>query len=98
MTMGEAAAPRRISNICCSFLKPFLNDFNIDQCTALGLPRTAVDVPNVYDYRKNAFATRHGLVSVVARLFGCELPLGGARKVATPRLAREPTSLLLSIV
>lgn len=57
----ESISKDRISDICCSFLKPFLIDFTIEQCRALGIPRSAVDVQNVYDPRRNAFATRQGL-------------------------------------
>jgi hypothetical protein len=57
----EGISKDRISDICCSFLKSFLIDFTVDQCKALGIPRTAVDVANVYDYRQNLFVIGHGL-------------------------------------
>ncbi|MEX4008255.1 hypothetical protein [Neoaquamicrobium sediminum] len=52
----------RISDISCSFLKSFLIDFTIQQCDKIGIPRQAVDVENVYDYRKNVFETQRGLL------------------------------------
>jgi len=51
----------RISDISCSFLKSFLIDFTIQQCQKLGIPRRAADIHNVYENRKNAFTTQHGI-------------------------------------
>jgi hypothetical protein len=51
----------RISDICCSFLKSFLVDFTMQQCEKLGIPRQAVDVANVYDYRRQEFESQRGL-------------------------------------
>lgn len=51
----------RISDIACNFLKSFLIDFTIDECNRLGLPRQAASIPNLYDYRKNAFERADGI-------------------------------------
>lgn len=51
----------RISDITCSFLKSFLIDFTIQQCDKLGLPKTLLEVENVYDFRKNVFETQKGI-------------------------------------
>ncbi|MCH9050904.1 MAG: hypothetical protein IIA72_07470 [Proteobacteria bacterium] len=51
----------RVSDISCSFIKSFLIDFTIDQCTRLGIPTKACRVDNVYDYRKNEFVSQEGV-------------------------------------
>lgn len=45
----------RVSDISCNFLKSFLIDFTIDQCTRLAIPRAMCTVDNVYDCRSNTF-------------------------------------------
>jgi hypothetical protein len=49
----------RISDISCSFLKSFLIDFTIDQCSRLSIPTETSNVKNVYDYRSNVFKDGH---------------------------------------
>ena len=51
----DGIAKDRISDISCNFLKSFLIDFTIDQCTRLGIPTEISSVKNVYDYRSNTF-------------------------------------------
>ena len=45
----------RISDIACSFIKSFLIDFTIDQCSRHKIPRHKTHLQNVYDYRTNKF-------------------------------------------
>jgi len=45
----------RISDIACSFLKSFLIDFTVDQCSRLEIPLQRHDIEHVYDYRTNQF-------------------------------------------
>lgn len=51
----EGISKDRISDFACSFLKSFLIDFTIDQCTNLGIPLLARTVPNVWDMRARRF-------------------------------------------
>jgi hypothetical protein len=55
----DGVSKDRISDISCSFLKSFLIDFTIDQCTKIGIPITPSTVQSVYDDRKNKFETKH---------------------------------------
>jgi hypothetical protein len=57
----EGISKDRISDITCSFLKSFLIDFTIQQCSTLGVPTQLVQVENVYDYRKNKFELLSGI-------------------------------------
>lgn len=45
----------RISDIACNFIKSFLIDFTIQQCSLLGIPLSKHTLTNVYDYRSNEF-------------------------------------------
>jgi len=45
----------RISDVACSFLKSFLIDFTIDQCSDLGIPMRKVKIRTLYDYREHKF-------------------------------------------
>lgn len=74
----EGISKDRISDISCSFLKSFLIDFTIQQCEKLGIPRQAVDVENVYDYRKNAFETLPGIELPV-------IPMDGRPLIFVPK-------------
>jgi hypothetical protein len=51
----EGISKDRISDFACSFLKSFLIDFTIDQCTRLGIPTVATIAPNVWDMRARRF-------------------------------------------
>lgn len=51
----------RISDIACNFLKSFLIDFTIDECNRIGLPLRPSIIPDLYDYRKNAFERAEGI-------------------------------------
>lgn len=51
----EGISKDRISDFACSFLKSFLIDFTIDQCTKLGIPTSPKTVPNVWDMRARRF-------------------------------------------
>lgn len=46
----------RISDLTCTFLKSFLIDYTIEQCHKYGIPLADVEIKDVYDQRKNAFA------------------------------------------
>jgi hypothetical protein len=48
----EGIAKDRISDICCSFIKSFLIDYTIQQCTTCRIPLVTVTT-EVYDYRNN---------------------------------------------
>lgn len=52
----EGISKDRISDIACSFLKSFLIDFTIEQCSRLGIPVKPCRI-ELYDYRKNALVT-----------------------------------------
>jgi hypothetical protein len=45
----------RISDFACNFLKSFLIDFTIDQCTRLGIPTERQTVKDVWDHRSHNF-------------------------------------------
>lgn len=60
----------RISDISCSFIKSFLVDFTIDQCTKLGIPTKASRIDNLYGYRKNEFVSQNGIEVPVNPLDG----------------------------
>ncbi len=45
----------RISDIACNFLKSFLIDYTIEQCSKNGIPIQECNIENVYDYRSNKF-------------------------------------------
>jgi hypothetical protein len=45
----------RISDIACNYLKSFLIDYTIEQCEELGIPTQVATIPEVYNYRTNAF-------------------------------------------
>jgi hypothetical protein len=47
----------RVSDIACNFLKSFLIDYTIDRCRAHGIPMEAVQVHEIYDYRKQSFVS-----------------------------------------
>ena len=49
----------RVSDICCSFMKSFLMDYTTQVCKELGVPLAQVEVPSVYDYRRNRFVDEH---------------------------------------
>ncbi len=51
----EGISKDRISDIACSFLKSFLIDFTIDQCSKVGIPLEHKTVPNVWDPRARSF-------------------------------------------
>ncbi len=53
----EGISKDRVSDISCSFLKSFLIDFTIDQCSRLGIPIEETRVDNVYDNRKKEFGS-----------------------------------------
>ena len=44
----------RVSDIACTFLKSFLIDYTIEQSEKVGIPRTKVQLPAVYDYQSNS--------------------------------------------
>jgi hypothetical protein len=56
----EGISKDRVSDISCSFLKSFLIDFTIDQCSRLGIPTQPSEVDNVYEYRTNRFVKQVG--------------------------------------
>lgn len=47
----------RISDLTCSLLKSFLIDFTIDQCRQWAIPRSPVDLPNVFHSRTGKLQT-----------------------------------------
>lgn len=51
----EGISKDRISDFACNFLKSFLIDFTIDQCTKLGIPTAVKTVPNTWDMRARRF-------------------------------------------
>lgn len=53
----EGISKDRISDFACSFLKSFLIDFTIDQCTRLGIPTQSQTIPNLWDVRSRQFAS-----------------------------------------
>lgn len=50
----EGIGPDRISDLTATFLKSFLIDYTIAQCTKLAIPLQAVRLADVYDYQRNA--------------------------------------------
>lgn len=57
----DGVSKDRISDMACNFLKSFLIDFTMDECRRVGIPTSACDVPDLYDYRTNAFSTAKGI-------------------------------------
>ncbi len=51
----------RVSDIACSFIKSFLIDFTIDQCTKLKIPMTKTKV-GVYHYKQHKFVQEEVLL------------------------------------
>lgn len=45
----------RVSDISCNYLKSFLIDYTIDHCLRLGIPRSKVRLPTLYDYKQHRF-------------------------------------------
>lgn len=53
----EGISRDRISDFCCNFLKSFLVDFTIEQCTKVGIPLHRVTLPSLYEYKEHKFIT-----------------------------------------
>jgi hypothetical protein len=51
----EGISKDRISDFACNFLKSFLMDFTIDQCSRLSIPTERKTVKNVWDTRSRKF-------------------------------------------
>lgn len=51
----ERISKDRISDMTCSFLKPFLIDYTIDQCQKYGIPLEETFIEDIYDNRKHRF-------------------------------------------
>jgi hypothetical protein len=60
----DHVATDRISDVACSFLKSFLIDYTIDQCSRLGIPTAHVSVRNVYDVRRRSFGDEQAVLPV----------------------------------
>lgn len=45
----------RVSDVACNFLKSFLVDYTIDQCSAIGVPTKEVEIAHLYDHGSYKF-------------------------------------------